>query len=386
MREQSTSTLLLRRTPTLGMPVGLSKTLSQRLHMDFPLLLLLLATMGYGLVVLYSATNGEPYYLYRQVANFSVGLILMFVCAQFDILVVWRYLPFAYLLGVLALVATAFVGITVNGSQRWLGVPGVFTFQPSEFFKLLAPLSVLWLVTRDGLPAGFRSMLLSLILIAIPTVLVLKQPDLGTTIIIAASGLCALFLCGLSYRVIGVSVLMLLLSLPLVWNYVLEGYHKTRILTYLDPHQDPLGNGWNAIQSMIAIGSGGAFGKGWTMGSQAALGFLPESHTDFIFSVLSEEFGYVGFLVLMLLYLAIIMRCFSIAKHAQATISRLTTASLTMILMVYVFINIAMVSGLLPVVGVPLPFISYGGTSVVSILIALGLIMSIATHKRQMNR
>ena len=283
MNKRNSATLVLARTPELGEKVGVSRTLSDRVHIDFTLFFLLLATMAYGLIVLYGATNGDPHYLYRQVVNFGVGLILMFICAQLDIHYVWRLIPVAYVMGLLTLVATAFVGITVNNSQRWLGVPGVFSFQPSELFKVLTPLGVLWLITRRGLPVNWLSIGLSTVIIAIPSLLVLRQPDLGTAIIIVASGLCALFIGGLSFRVIGAFGVGLLLSFPLIWNYVLKDYHKTRIMTFIDPHQDPLGNGWNAIQSMIAIGSGGPFGKGWTVGSQAALGFLPESHTDFIF-------------------------------------------------------------------------------------------------------
>ena len=379
-------TLLLRRMPFSGVQVVVRSTILERLHLDVTLLLLILLIMAYGLAVIYSATDGASFYLYRQVLNFSVGLLFMFVSAQFDIKLVWRYIPIAYLLGVLALVATALVGITVNNSQRWLGIPGVFSFQPSELLKLLVPLGVAWYVARHGLPAGWHTIMVALVLIGIPVLLVFKQPDLGTAIIISVCGLCTLFLGGVSYRLIGGVFFLVMCSLPLAWSYVLQGYHKARIIAFFYPSSDPLGSGWNAIQSKVAIGSGGIFGKGWMMGSQASLGFLPESHTDFIFSVLGEDFGYVGFLLLMLLYMAIIMRCFSIAKRAQDTSSRLVAASLTMILVIYVFINIAMVSGLLPIVGVPLPFISYGGTSVVSMLIALGLIMSIATHKRQISR
>src|SRR5690606_1801055 len=274
------------------------------------------------------------------------------------------------------------VGIGAKGAQRWLQLPGLPRFQPSEFMKLAVPMTLAWYLSARTLPPRTSHMMVAVVILALPFVLVLKQPDLGTALLIAAAGLIVLFLAGLSWKWIAGVVAAVGIAVPIMWHFVMHTYQKQRVLTFLDPEKDPLGTGWNIIQSKTAIGSGGLYGKGWLEGTQSHLDFLPESHTDFIIAVLAEEFGFWGVCVLLALYVLVIARCLFIAARAQDTYSRLMAGCIGVTFFVYVFVNIGMVSGILPVVGVPLPLISYGGTSVLTLMASFGMLMSIQTHKK----
>jgi len=280
------------------------------------------------------------------------------------------------------LVGVLFFGIGAKGAQRWLEIGG-FRFQPSEILKIAVPLMLASYLARRPLPPNFKHVFFSLVFIAIPPLLVVLQPDLGTAILIAVSGFFVLFLAGLPKRYLGFALLAAVVVLPLMWLYGLRDYQRQRILTMFDPEADKLGAGWNIIQSTIAIGSGGIDGKGWMRGTQSQLDFLPESHTDFIIAVLAEEFGLVGVLLLMTLFLLIIVRCVIISLRAQSMFGRLLAGSLTLTFFVYIFVNMGMVSGILPVVGVPLPFMSYGGTSVVTLMLGFGMLMSVSTERKR---
>ncbi len=277
------------------------------------------------------------------------------------------------------LVAVFFFGISVKGAQRWLDL-GI-SIQPSELCKISLPMMVAWIFRHTALPPNWKYLLAAAVVIGICTGLIYQQPDLGTSILIAASGLFVIFLAGISWRLIIGSSLVAVLSAPILWQFLHE-YQQQRILMFLNPEADPLNRGWNIIQSKIAIGSGGFWGKGWTEGSQTQLDFLPEHSTDFILSVLSEEFGFFGVMMLFLLYLMIIMRCLFIAQQAKNTYNRLVCGALTLIFFVYITINAGMISGVLPVVGVPLPLVSYGGTSVLTLLVSFGIITSVHSHKK----
>jgi rod shape determining protein RodA len=307
----------------------------------------------------------------------------MFVIAQIDMHSWRRWAPWLFVIGVLLLLAVPFVGSGAKGAQRWLDLPGLPRFQPSEMMKILVPLMLASYMANRHLPPSNKHLFFSLVFIGLPTGLILIQPDLGTAILIASSGLFVLFFAGVNLRIAlwagGLSVAMA----PVAWLYLLHDYQKQRILTLLDPEKDKLGAGWNIIQSKTAIGSGGWSGKGWMNGTQSQLDFLPESHTDFIIAVLAEEFGMVGVLLLLGLYVLLIGRCLYISLVAQDTFSRLVVGSITMTFFIYVFVNMGMVSGLLPVVGVPLPMVSQGGTSLLTLLGGFGLIMAVSTKQSQ---
>jgi rod shape determining protein RodA len=281
---------------------------------------------------------------------------------------------------VILLLAVLLVGHTGKGAQRWLGF-GVFKFQPSELLKIACPLMLACYLSNKELPLKLRHLFITGLFIVVPVLLIAKQPDLGTALLIAASGLFVLFFAGIRWRIIFGAMLGALATLPVVW-YMLHDYQQKRILTFIYPEQDPLGSGYHILQSKIAIGSGGTFGKGWLNGTQAHLQFLPEKTTDFIFAVLGEELGLLGAIILLTLYTIIILRCLDISTSAQDTFSRLSVGSLTMAFFIYIFINIGMVSGMLPVVGLPLPLLSYGGTSMVTIMASFGIIMSIKSHRK----
>jgi rod shape determining protein RodA len=292
-----------------------------------------------------------------------------------------RWSPYAYIVGVLLLGAVAVAGVGAKGAQRWLDLGG-FRFQPSEIMKLAVPMTVAWFLGSRILPPRGSHVAACLLLIAIPCGLIVRQPDLGTSLLIAASGLFGIYMAGIGWRFIGGTALVGVLSAWPAWMFLLKDYQKQRILTLLNPESDKLGAGWNIIQSKTAIGSGGWSGKGWTQGTQSQLDFLPESHTDFIIAVLAEEFGLRGVLLLLLLYLLILLRAFWIGMRAQSSYGRILCGSLTLTFFVYVFVNMGMVAGLLPVVGVPLPLVSAGGTSVVTLMAAFGLLMAVGTEKR----
>ena len=347
-------------------------------QLDFPLLGALLLLMAMGLFVLYSASGGNVDVVYRQALRIGVGLVALLVLSQVPphILRIWT--PWLYGLGVLLLLATWFVG-TGRATNRWLDF-GLFRFQPSEIMKLAVPMMVAWYLHPRRLPPDFVSMLISLVILAVPAVLIARQPDLGTALLVGISGGFALFLSGLHWRVIFGMAVLALAAAPALW-FVMHDYQRQRVLTFLEPESDPLGSGWNIIQSKIAVGSGGLFGKGWMNGTQSRLEFIPERHTDFILAVLSEEFGLIGVLLLFALYLYIAGRCLYIAALARFTYARLLAGALGLTFFVYVLVNAGMVSGLLPVVGVPLPLVSYGGTSIVTLLAGFGILMSIYGHR-----
>ncbi|WP_097460889.1 rod shape-determining protein RodA [Mangrovitalea sediminis] len=355
-----------------------------RLHLDPLLLILMLILIVGGLFVLYSGSDGSIQTVEKQVVRFGLAFVVMFVFAQLDPSVYRRWSPWLFGVGTLALIAVLVAGVGAKGAQRWLQLPGIPRFQPSEFMKLAVPMMLAWYLSRQPLPPGFKAIATALIILGVPTALIVKQPDLGTALLIASAGIFVLFFAGISWKLVGSFFGLAGLAAPLMWFFVMRDYQKQRILTLLDPSSDPLGAGWNIIQSKTAIGSGGLFGKGWMQGTQSHLDFLPESHTDFIVAVLAEEFGFVGVMLLLSVYLMIIGRCLYIATHAQDSYSRLLAGSLTLTFFIYVFVNIGMVSGILPIVGVPLPLISYGGTSAVTLLAGFGILMSIHTHRRML--
>src|SRR6056297_2620066 len=354
---------------------------SRLFHVDLPLLFLLILLAAFGLVVLYSAAGQDMGIVARQARFFLLGLVAMLLAAQISPVRYRRWAPWGYLLGVLLLLGVMFFGVGAKGAQRWLSVAG-FRFQPSEIMKLVMPMMVAWYLAERPLPPRPWHALVCLGLVMLPGILILRQPDLGTSLLIIASGLFVIFMAGISWRYLVGVVLAAIMSAWPMWMFVLEDYQKQRILTLLNPESDKLGAGWNIIQSKTAIGSGGWQGKGWLQGTQSRLDFLPESHTDFIIAVLAEEFGLRGVILLLALYLLILLRGFWIGLNAQSTYGRILAGSLTLTFFVYIFVNMGMVSGLLPVVGVPLPLVSAGGTSVVTLLAGFGLLMAIAAEQR----
>lgn len=355
------------------------------IHID-PLLLILLMGLSFGgLFILYSGADRNLDVVRAQGIRLGIALVVMLVFAQLDPVVYRRWAPWLFVAGVAGLVAVLLVGVGAKGAQRWLALPGLPRFQPSEFMKLVVPMMAAWYVSRHFLPPTMGRVALALLIVLVPMVMIGLQPDLGTALLVGSAGLFVVFFAGMSWKLIGAFFGLVAVAAPVMWFFGMREYQKQRVLTLLDPQSDPLGAGWNIIQSTTAIGSGGMQGKGWLQGTQSHLEFLPESHTDFIVAVLAEEFGFVGMLVLLGLYFLIIMRCLFIAATAQDSFSRLLAGALTMTFFVYVFVNIGMVSGLLPVVGVPLPLISYGGTSIVTLMAAFGVLMSIHTHRRMIS-
>lgn len=353
-------------------------------HLDAWLFLILLSLCGFGLFVLYSASGQDMGYVERQAVRMGAGFMVVLVLAQLRPRTFERLGPWGYVAGVGLLVGVLVMGVGAKGAQRWLEIGG-FRFQPSEIMKLVLPVMVAGFLARRELPPSFGRLLMALALIGIPTVLIMKQPDLGTSLLIAASGVFVILLSGVYWRWIFLAAGLAAAALPGLWM-VMKDYQRQRVLTFLDPESDPLGAGWNIIQSKTAIGSGGLAGKGWLHGTQSQLDFLPESHTDFIIAVIGEELGMTGVIVLLSLYLLIIGRGLFIAVQAQDSFSRLLAGSITLTFFVYVFVNIGMVSGLLPVVGVPLPMVSYGGTSIVTLMAGFGILMSIQTHRQMLTR
>ena len=357
------------------------KSLAQRLHLDLPLLAGLTVLIGFGLIVLYSASGESQDQLNRQVVRLAVAFAAMIFLAWIPPRVYQKWTPFIFFVGVLLLLAVVFLGEKGKGAQRWLDF-GLFRFQPSEIMKLAVPMMLAWYFSERALPPKIRELLVAGLIIAIPTLLIMIQPDLGTSILIATSGGFIIFLAGISWRLLFSLILLVVIYAPLHWFFVMQGYQKQRVITFLDPEKDPLGSGYHIIQSKIAIGSGGLKGKGWLEGTQSQLEFLPERNTDFIFAVLGEEFGFYGILLLLTIYLSIIGRGFFITVKAQDTYTRLLAGAITLTFFVYVFVNVGMVTGILPVVGLPLPLVSYGGTSMVTLLASFGILMGIQTHKK----
>ncbi|WP_316366751.1 rod shape-determining protein RodA [Candidatus Thiodiazotropha sp. CDECU1] len=350
------------------------------LHLDIPLLTGLLLLSGFGLTILYSAGDQEMVLLQKQLIRLGFGFVAMFALAQIHPANIRRWAPFLYTIGILMLISVILFGEQGKGAQRWLDL-GFIRFQPSEMFKLTLPMLIAWYLAEYRLPPNPSRLIIAGLFTLLPVLLIAKQPDLGTALLVATAGTFALFLAGISWRVISAIGLLMAALGPVAW-YFMHDYQRQRVLTFLNPESDPLGTGYHIIQSKIAIGSGGISGKGWLNGTQSHLEFLPERHTDFIFAVISEEFGLVGVLALLTLYLFIIMRGLYIATQAQDTFGRILAGSLSLVFFVYLFVNAGMVTGLLPVVGVPLPLISYGGTSLVTILASFGMLMSIHTHKK----
>jgi rod shape determining protein RodA len=353
----------------------------EKLHIDIPLFLCLFFISLLSFVILYSAGNQEIDLLIRQAFRVGLAFLLMTVLAHIDPYQFKRYSALLFGIGIALLIGVFIMGHTGKGATRWLDL-GFFRFQPSEMAKITTPMVIAWYLADHTLPPKPMQLLIAGILILIPTLLIAKQPDLGTAILVASSGAAVLFFAGLSWRfIMGVMASLSALT-PILWHYFLLDFQRARIITLLNPEADPLGRGYHIIQSKIAIGSGGVYGKGWMGSKQSELEFLPESSTDFIFAVFAEEFGLFGCLGLITLYLLVIGRCLYIASQAQDTYSRLLAGSLAFTFFVYVFVNIGMVIGILPVVGVPLPMISYGGTSIVTLLAGFGILMSIQTHKK----
>ncbi len=349
--------------------------------LDWPLLLALCALMGIGLSVLYSAGGEEQgmRLMLAQGARFAVGLAGMWALTRVTPTRLRAWTPGVYLASLLPLVLVLFIGSGRHGNH-WIDLK-LFYFQPSELMKLSLPMMMAWYLHREPLPPRVSTVLIASTLIAVPTLLILQQPDFGTAMLVGASGAFALLLAGLPWWWVGVGVGSVAAAAPVAWIWFLRPYQKDRVLTFLNPENDPQGAGWNIIQSKIAIGGGGWGGKGWGEGTQSHLNFLPEHTTDFIFAVLSEEFGWIGVAVVLALYLFVIGRCLWIAIDARDTYSRLIAGTIGLSFFVYVIVNGGMISGLLPVVGVPMPLLSYGGTSAVSLLAGLGLVMAVRAHR-----
>lgn len=350
--------------------------------LDLWLLIGLLAITGYGLLVLYSASGGSEKMFTNRVIQVCLGLGVMFVMAMFPPRFYEKVSPCLYVVCIILLILVDVAGEISKGAQRWLNL-GFIRFQPSEIAKLSVPLMVASYLGNRSLPPNLRDTSIALAIIIVPTLLVAMQPDLGTSILVCAAGLFVLFLAGLSWKLIGAGIVFLAGFIPIMWFYLMHDYQKTRVMTLIDPDKDPLGTGYHIIQSKIAIGSGGIEGKGWMEGTQSQLDFLPEPHTDFIFAVLSEEFGLIGVLVLLAIYLFIIARGLMIGAKSASAFGRILSGGTALLLFVYVFVNIGMVSGILPVVGVPLPLFSYGGTSYVTLMAAFGLMMSSYVHRER---
>ncbi|BDX07272.1 rod shape-determining protein RodA [Planctobacterium marinum] len=356
-----------------------------KIHIDGPLLLGLLTLMIVGLFTIYSAGGQDWALVQRQIIRLGVATAVMLALAQVSPTVFRRLSVYIYLTGILLLIAVLLVGVTGKGAQRWLDL-GFFRFQPSELLKLAVPMMIAWYIGRKNLPPRTLNVFAALILVLTPTLLIAKQPDLGTSLLIASSGIFAIFLAGLRWKLLSMFAIALSAFTPILWFFLMKDYQKQRVLTFMNPESDPLGSGYHIIQSKIAIGSGGMEGKGWLQGTQSQLEFLPERHTDFIFSVFSEEFGFFGVVLLIALYLFIVSRGMLIAFRAQEAYSKLLAGSITLTFFVYVFVNMGMVSGILPVVGVPLPLVSYGGTSMVTLMAGFGILMSVATRRKLLSR
>ena len=363
-----------------GTASTIANRFGRRLHIDGPLLAGLLLLAGAGLFVLYSASGQQEARLYSQIVRLTVALIAMLVVAQIPPKFLRMWAPWIYLIGIVLLLLVLFFGVSGKGAQRWLDL-GFIRFQPAEIMKLAVPMMAAWYLHSRRLPPGAFDLIKIAAIVVLPTILIAQQPDLGTALLIGASGIFVVLLAGLSARFILLAGGIGIGALPALW-YFMRDYQKQRVLTFLNPESDPLGAGYHIIQSKIAIGSGGVFGKGWLNGSQAYLEFLPERSTDFIFAVLGEEFGLLGLLLVLTLYLFIVGRGLFIAWQGQDTFSRLLAGSLSLTFFVYVFVNTGMVTGLLPVVGVPLPLVSYGGTSMVTLMAGFGMLMSIQTHRK----
>ncbi len=346
---------------------------------DWVLLTGLLSLSMLSLFVLYSAGEQNTDLLIRQSVCIVLAFVVLLLVARITPDQLMRWTPYLYGIGLILLIVVLGVGVIGKGAQRWIDL-GFVRFQPAEMMKLAVPMMVAWVMVKKPLPASLPTVILGFVVVIIPAILVIKQPDLGTAILIAGSGLVVIFFAGMSWRVIAVLAATIAAAAPLGW-YLIHDYQRQRILTLFDPWSDPLGAGYHTIQSAIAVGSGGLYGKGWLNGSQSQLDFIPERSTDFIFAVFSEEFGFMGSLFLLLAYLFVVSRSLYIAIEAKDSYIRLLCGSLAVTFAIYVFVNIGMVTGILPIVGVPLPLISYGGTSMVSLMAGFGILMSAYSNR-----
>ncbi|WP_066799989.1 rod shape-determining protein RodA [Moraxella oblonga] len=353
----------------------------QRIHIDPWLTLLLLSICFIGLTVLYSASTQDMAMITRQMVSYGIAFVVMAMMAQIPPNFYRTLTPIFYVLGLFSLVLVELIGEVRMGAKRWIDIPGFGSVQPSEFMKLGMPMMCAWYLSKRELPPNLNTILTTLAIIIVPVVLIAKEPDLGTSILVMASGAFVLFLAGLPWWFIGGALTLLVPFLWIMWHYLMHDYQKTRVLTLMNPEADSLGAGWNIIQSKTAIGSGGLMGKGYLEGTQSHLHFLPEGHTDFIVAAFSEEFGFVGVIFLLFLYACLLIRSFYIAFVNPDIYCRLLGGALTLSFFVYIFVNMGMVGGLLPVVGVPLPFISYGGTAIVTLMAGFGLLTCIHTHR-----
>ncbi|WP_413113936.1 rod shape-determining protein RodA [Thaumasiovibrio sp. DFM-14] len=370
---------------TLSSVTGNKKSLFERIHLDLPLLLGLLAVTAFGLLVMWSASGQNTAMMERQAIRIVIAFGVMFVLAQIPPRQYEYWAPYLYALGVVLLLGVLFFGVSSKGAQRWLDL-GFVRFQPSELLKLAVPLMVARFIGSQPLPPKLKNIVLALVMILVPTILIAKQPDLGTSILIAASGIFVLFLSGISWRLIASAGVLGASFMPVLWFFLMRDYQRVRVRTLFNPESDPLGAGYHIIQSKIAIGSGGVTGKGWLQGTQSQLEFLPERHTDFIFAVIGEEWGLTGIVALFALYLFIIGRGLLLASRVQSAFGRMMSGSVVLSFFVYIFVNVGMVSGILPVVGVPLPLVSYGGTSMVTLMAGFGILMSIHTHRKMLSK
>jgi rod shape determining protein RodA len=355
------------------------------LHLDGPLFIALCLVGAVGTIVLFSASGRSFDVLEAQLLRFGLGLAAMTLLAQIPPRLIRSISPWAYVVGLLLLLAVMFTGDVAMGAQRWLDL-GVVRFQPSEMMKLAVPLACAWFLNERPLPPSLPTLVVLLAAIGVPTLLIAEQPDLGTSLLVAAGGGMVVLLAGLQLRYIAGVIGSLIPVAFVAWQFLLHDYQKQRVLTFLDPQSDPLGAGYHIIQSQIAIGSGGVFGKGYMNGSQVQLEFLPERSTDFIFAVIGEEWGLIGLITVIVLLMFVIGRALYLATTAHDTFARLASGSLALTFCVYVFVNTGMVTGLLPVVGVPLPFISYGGTAMVTLMAGFGILMSLCAKRKLVGR
>lgn len=352
----------------------------ERIHIDPWLMLLLLTISFIGLAILYSASTQDVDMVIRQAVSYLLGFTVMITMAQIPPGLYKTFTPIFYVIGLFSLILVEIIGEVRMGAQRWIDIPGFGSVQPSEFLKLGLPMMCAWYLSRKDLPPNIPTVFATLAIIIVPVLLIAKQPDLGTSILVAASGIFVLFLAGLPWWMIGSAVGMMIPTVWVGWTFLMHDYQKQRVLTLFNPEADLLGAGWNITQSKTAIGAGGLTGKGYLEGTQSHLHFLPEGHTDFIIAAFSEEFGLLGVSVLIFIYSCILIRSFYIAAVHVDTFGRLLAGAIAMSFFVYVFVNIGMVGGILPVVGVPLPLVSYGGTAIITLMAGFGLLMSVYTH------
>ncbi len=352
----------------------------QRLHLDKTLFFALLGLAVISLFVVYSASAEDTSATLGHLMRLLLGFTVLFVLAQIRPEILERWSPYIFFGGMVLLIAVLAIGVIGKGAQRWLHL-GVLKFQPAEVMKLAVPMMLAWYFARDNLPPSLLRLALAFLMMAVPALMIIKQPDLGTAMLVFGAGVFVMFLAGMRWRVILILFAVIAITAPFAWHH-LHDYQQQRVLTLFDPEADPLGTGYHTIQSMIAVGSGGIYGKGWLNSSQAHLDYLPESSTDFIFAVFAEEFGLIGSLLLVAIYTLIVARGALIAYLAKDTYTRLLAGSLSFTFFLYFFVNIGMVTGILPIVGIPLPMMSYGGSSIVTVMAAFGILMSIQTHRK----